>query len=464
MRDNKSYILKKEIGIKIFMTPLSFLFLFIAYYSEDLIVKVMFLLMFLVLFFYPAGLIYALFVNRKLDLQIDNKTLSWQIYENDILVEDIKIYKNQIEKIDTKVHFFNGTYNYLSVRFYLKDKRIIMLNDGMIYSLLKNYEEIVYLLELYDYNDSGLNSFETATNNSYEKKYREQNILKILFRGFIDNVRFLNKKVQFVVLIILIHALINFISAKQNLLDMSFTDTSGSHAENLILDNKREKTFFFEEFYYSIYKKNNGEYFVIKQKEFLLKPIITTFREKTNYPLILDEIKDDKNAVEIAKNLSYVTYKELELWEVLFKPIWFINDYILSADHRIKSMIEKLEKYVFEKEIDSKYSEVQNRMKKEDKRVLISLSTSKKDFDLLQKYFRGVYADLLLINYRTKRLSKYLKYKKINESNELIYKLERKSNSRRYIPHLYLVNKEGNYVNIFSKQAILNIEEKANKK
>lgn len=464
MRDNKSYILRKEIGIKIFMTPLSFLFLFIVYYSEDLIVRVIFLLMFLVLFFYPAGLLYALFVNRKLNLQIDNKTLSWQIYENDILVEDIKIYKNQIEKIDTKVHFFNGAYNYLSARFYLKDKRIIMLNDGMIYSLLRNYEEIVYLLELYDYNNSGLNSFETATNNSYEKKYREQNILKILFRGFIDNVRFLNKKVQFVVLLILIHALVNFISAKQNLLDMSFSDTSGSHAENLILDSKREKTFFFEDFYYSIYKKDDGKYFVIKQKEFLLKPIITTFREKTNYPLILDEIKDDENAVEIAKNLSYVTYKELELWEVLFKPIWFINDYILSADYRKKSMIEKLEKYVFEKKIDTKYNEVQKRMKKEDKRVLISLSKSKKDFDRLQKYFRGVYADLLLINYRTKRVSKYLKYIKINESNELIYKLERKSNSRRYIPHLYLVNNEGHYVNIFPKQAILNIEEKANKK
>lgn len=464
MRDNKSYILTKEYGLKIFMTPVSFVFLLIAYHSDDVILKVMFFLVFLVTFLYPMGLIYALFVNRKLDIQIDKNILSWQVYENNILAEDIKIYKNEIEEIDTKVHFQDGIYNFLNIKFILKDKRIIELSDGMVYSLIKNYEEIIYLLEYHGYDDYALIDNPNTSRNSYKKKHRKQNILKILYIGLIDNARFLNKKVQFIVLLILIHALINFISVKQNLLDMSFTNTSGSHAENLILDSKREKTFFFEDFYYSIYKKTDGKYFVIKQKEFSLKPMITTFREKTNYPLVFDEIKDDNNAVEIAKNLSYTTYKELELWEVLFKPIWFVNDYIMRVDYKKDKLVEKLEKYVFEKDIDSKYKLVQEKMIKEDKKVLITLSKSKKDFDLLKKYFRSVYADLFLINYRTKRVSKYLIYKKINESNEIIYKLERKSNSRRYIPHLYLVNKEGHYINVFPKQSVLKIEEKANKK
>ena len=76
MRDNKSYILTKEYGLKIFMTPVSFVFLLIAYHSDDVILKVMFFLVFLVTFLYPMGLIYALFVNRKLDIQIDKNILS----------------------------------------------------------------------------------------------------------------------------------------------------------------------------------------------------------------------------------------------------------------------------------------------------------------------------------------------------------------------------------------------------
>ena len=407
------------------------------------------------------GLIYALFVNRKLDIQIDNKILSWQVYENNILAEDIKIYKNEIKEIDTKVHFQDGIYNFLNVKFILKDKRIIELSDGMVYSLIKNYEEIIYLLVYHGYDDYALIDNTSTSINSYEKKYRKQNILKILYIGLIDNARFLNKRVQFVVLLILIHALINFISVKQNLLDMSFSDTSGSHAENLILNNKRVKTFFFEDFYYSIYKKNDDKYFMIKQKEFSLKPIITTFREKTNYPLILDEIKDDENAVEIAKNLSYVTYKELELWEVLFKPIWFINDYIMRVDYKKDKLVEKLEKYVFEKEIDTKYNQVQKKMIIENKKITSFIS--KEDIHIIKKYFKDIYLDLLILHNKTKRVSKYLIYKKINESNEMIYRLERKSNSRRYIPHLYLVNKNGEYINIFPLWAVLKIEEKANK-
>ncbi|HIP11484.1 MAG TPA: hypothetical protein EYG73_02075 [Arcobacter sp.] len=84
---------EKEVCFAILMIPVSFFLMCAGLFNWDTFFVFMGLIFAWVFYSYVRSLGYMFLVDKKLSIEATNEYLSWKIYDNDILVNDTKIYK-----------------------------------------------------------------------------------------------------------------------------------------------------------------------------------------------------------------------------------------------------------------------------------------------------------------------------------------------------------------------------------
>ncbi len=148
----QTYILKKGLVPKLFML-IAFLFfslvMYQGYISKGGIYTVLFFISIALISFQIVSIFYVIFVKRTIILEIDDKKISWKIYDNKKLYKKEVINLDQIDEIRTEISYFIGNiYSNFNVTFILNSKHIV-LTDGLLYDFgLKKAEEVCkFLLE-----------------------------------------------------------------------------------------------------------------------------------------------------------------------------------------------------------------------------------------------------------------------------------------------------------------------------
>lgn len=163
---------------------------------------------------------------------------------------------------------------------------------------------------------------------------------------------------------------INFISFKLGLFNDSFKyrfDTKRAIALNL-QNEKVVKDFQIYDEFYSLYEKD-GKYFLVQKKQKDDNSHLITLYSKFSFSDIFDNLKDEKNFLDILTNISPTLYEELTIYDFILKPLWLSNSinniYWLSED--IEFFKDEYEKYIKEKNVkekEEKYKSLLNMVKK----------------------------------------------------------------------------------------------------
>ena len=186
----------------------------------------------------------------------------------------------------------------------------------------------------------------------------------------------LNKKIYFdygkkfllvVFSLIILNIAINVISFKLGLFDDSFKyrfDTKKAIALNLQNEKVVKDFQIYDEFYF-LYEKD-GKYFLVQKKQKDDNSHLITLYSKFSFSDIFDNIKDEKNFLDILTNISPTLYEELTIYDFILKPLWLSNSinniYWLSED--IEFFKDEYEKYIKEKnarEKEEKYKFLLNK-------------------------------------------------------------------------------------------------------
>lgn len=170
----------------------------------------------------------------------------------------------------------------------------------------------------------------------------------------------------------ILNIVINSLSFKFGLFDDSFKyrfDTKKAIALNLENEKLIKEFKIYEEFY-SLYEKE-GKYFLVEQKEKQHNKQILTLYSNFFISDIFDELKDEKNFLDILNNISPTLYKELTIYDFIFKPLWFSNTinntYWMSQD--IEFFKSEYDKYINEKKAKAKEEKYKSLLNKDLEKI-----------------------------------------------------------------------------------------------
>lgn len=147
------YVLEKGFTYKLFMLIAFSLFSSVMYQGHlkgELIYTILFLGSAALCAFQIASIFYVIFVKRTLHINVDKKSIMWEIFDNKRLVNKVSINLNDIDNVKYEVNYLTGNiYSRFTVTFILSDKSEIQLTDGLIYDFgLKKAENLArYLLK-----------------------------------------------------------------------------------------------------------------------------------------------------------------------------------------------------------------------------------------------------------------------------------------------------------------------------
>lgn len=183
------------------------------------------------------------------------------------------------------------------------------------------------------------------------------------------------KSLLIIISLFTLNIIINFFSFKLGLFDDSFKyrfDTQKAIALNL-QNEKLIKNFQIYDEFYSLYEKE-GKYFLVQQKQTANNKHIITLYSNFFFSDIFDELKNEKNFLDILNNISPTLYEELTLYDFILKPLWLSNSinniYWLSED--IKFFKNEYEKYIKEKNAkikEEKYKSLLNKNLKKSSEI-----------------------------------------------------------------------------------------------
>ncbi|MDD2887993.1 MAG: hypothetical protein PHY66_09325 [Aliarcobacter sp.] len=208
-----------------------------------------------------------------------------------------------------------------------------------------------------------------------------------------------------VICLITLNIAVNFISFKLGLFDDSFKyrfDTKKAIALNL-QNEKLIKEFRIYDENYSLYEKE-GKYFLVEEKD-NNKHILTLY---SNFFIsdIFDELKDEENFLDILNNISPTLYKELTIYDFIFKPLWFSNSinniYWMSED--IEFFKSEYEKYINEKKAKAKEEKYKSLLNKDlENRSEIELFDTLKDLYSMDAFTQNINYVIDIFNELDKR-------------------------------------------------------------
>jgi len=173
---------------------------------------------------------------------------------------------------------------------------------------------------------------------------------------------------------IVLNSAINFISFKYDLFNSGFKHNYNTSSATIINTTKAIKKFSYKKMYFSIYQYQN-KYYILQTNKFAKNnhKYLTLYSTTYLYK-IKDAIKSLKNCQEVSKNISPVIYKEINTMQMIFTPLWLVNNSIKQISWDTYSL-NKLQKECKQIQIDrKKYKQKQeyNKIKVKD---LSTLST-----------------------------------------------------------------------------------------
>ncbi|RXJ99182.1 hypothetical protein CRU98_07405 [Arcobacter sp. CECT 8986] len=145
-------VYKKQVINKLFMLTAFCIFSLVMYQGhiqKGGVYTILMYLTFLLIAFQIASIFYVLFVTRRLELKIDEKTISWKVFDNKKISKEININLEEIKQTKTEINYLTGNvYSNFTITFILNNDSIIELTDGLLYDIgLEKAEEIsTYLL------------------------------------------------------------------------------------------------------------------------------------------------------------------------------------------------------------------------------------------------------------------------------------------------------------------------------
>ncbi|XPV68073.1 MAG: hypothetical protein ACNI25_12265 [Halarcobacter sp.] len=147
----QTYILEKGFIYKLFMLTAFSLFALVmyqGYVKGETIYSILFFGSISLCAFQIASIFYVIFVQRRVELTIDDENISWKIYDNKKLYKENSIQKNKIKEIKTEINYLMGNiYSNFTVTFILDDDSEDILTDGLIYDFtLKKAEDLCRFL------------------------------------------------------------------------------------------------------------------------------------------------------------------------------------------------------------------------------------------------------------------------------------------------------------------------------
>lgn len=147
----KTFTLEKGFGYKLFMLLAFSIFASVMYQghiNKEGIYSILFLLSCILVSYQIASIFYVIFVKRKIEIEIDQNTISWKIYDNNKLHRKQSIPLSEIKDVKTEVNYLTGNiYSTFTVTFNLKNDEEVILTDGLLYDFgLKKAENVCKFL------------------------------------------------------------------------------------------------------------------------------------------------------------------------------------------------------------------------------------------------------------------------------------------------------------------------------
>ena len=195
----------------------------------------------------------------------------------------------------------------------------------------------------------------------------------------------LKKPIYIVVSLLLLNSAINIISFKTGLFDDEFRyrfDTKKAIALNLKEDYL--KSFTIDQFHYYLYQ-HGEKYFLVKRTTETKKNKILTLYSKVYMFNIYRQLKNEKDFLDILKNISPTVYEEVSTMDMILKPLWYSNtiEYIYWTSEDYKKYKEK---YI-------KYFTKQKRLEKENNyKKLLNMDLKNLDEEELSKTIKKLYS------------------------------------------------------------------------
>lgn len=143
----QKYVLDKAFSYKLFML-LAFAIFTLVMYQGNLknggIYSILFFGGLGLCAFQIASAIYVIFVKRIIEVYIDEKNITWKIYDNSKLIKEEKVCLDDLKELKTEVNYLTGNfYSSFSATFILKNDEEIVLSDGIFYDFgLKKAEDL----------------------------------------------------------------------------------------------------------------------------------------------------------------------------------------------------------------------------------------------------------------------------------------------------------------------------------
>lgn len=215
------------------------------------------------------------------------------------------------------------------------------------------------------------------------------------------------KSILIILCLLILNIVINSLSLKFGLFDDSFKyrfDTKKAIALNLQNEKLIKEFKLYDESYF-LYEKD-GKYFLVLQKQKNDNKHILTFYSNFFLSDIFDELKDEDNFLDILNNISPALYKELTIYDFIFKPLWFSNSinniYWLSQD--IEFFKSEYEKYITEKKAKAKEEKYKSLLNKDlEKTNEIELFDTLKSLYLLDAFTQNINYVIDIFNELDKR-------------------------------------------------------------
>lgn len=147
----KEITLDKAYSYKLFMLVAFSLFASVMYQGhiqQGGIYSILFFIALALCAFQIAATIYVTFVKRKIEINIDEESISWVFSDNNKKNKETKLSLKDIKDIKTEINYLVGNfYSSFQVTFLLNDDSEVVLTDGTIYDFgLKKAEEVCRLL------------------------------------------------------------------------------------------------------------------------------------------------------------------------------------------------------------------------------------------------------------------------------------------------------------------------------
>ncbi len=147
----QNYILEKGFGYKLFMLLAFSIFSSVMYQghiSSGGIYTILFFASLALCAFQIASIFYVLLVKRNIELYIEEELISWKIYDNNKLIKENSVQREEIKEVNTEVNYLTGNiYSSFQVVFKMKNEEEIILTDGLFYDFgLKKAEDVCRFL------------------------------------------------------------------------------------------------------------------------------------------------------------------------------------------------------------------------------------------------------------------------------------------------------------------------------